>query len=258
MVSIITFSDLGVLTEPVGIVFAPTLNLPAPLISLFVTDHLVIFGPPLQLDLTSILAVPPTPTGNLSFFPQDIADPRTIVRSQTTGPPTSNHNFTSLTVTGGPTNATAATWEQQSLAAKEAFDTGYSKADHNTTNTSSTTTLTSARHALHASRSSGSIQTTLERSKTDSPLSSHLHRLSSAEREGSGLLNVSISQSPLLGAAEMKREKNPGEMSSSALRTAGRKSGQFLMNAGILDRVGGQNETTYRALRSWSSRGSMK
>lgn len=103
----------------VGIVFAPTLNIPAPLISLFVTDHAAIFGTPVDIKTR------PTLDRNIS----------TISQASSTGslPPES---FRFLPRMKGeearqapyatPPLPTSDSYEAQQRSAKRAYDTHYS------------------------------------------------------------------------------------------------------------------------------------
>ncbi|KXL50538.1 hypothetical protein M433DRAFT_61717 [Acidomyces richmondensis BFW] len=81
--SIVNNADVNKMNvRNVGIVFAPTLNVPAPLISSFVEDQAIIFGPPINHDVTSE-ALPTSPpasatseTSQPAPLPTDLRSPR--------------------------------------------------------------------------------------------------------------------------------------------------------------------------------------
>ncbi|KAL9096205.1 MAG: hypothetical protein Q9165_001728 [Trypethelium subeluteriae] len=108
--------------SPVGIVFAPTLNIPAPLISLFLTDHDYIFGDAIdeaQSPLQEVSVEPPSPDSirsprrqmfsdlptpgyNTTSFPQDqypVTAPAPLFTSHASDDPTSHSRSGSRTDT---------------------------------------------------------------------------------------------------------------------------------------------------------------
>lgn len=72
----------------VGIVFAPTLNIPAPVFSMFLTDFESIFGEPTDYSIQPVEMI-----AGRSLYPQDIRSPRHQMFSDI---PTPAHNQTSF------------------------------------------------------------------------------------------------------------------------------------------------------------------
>lgn len=94
LIEIVNNSDVNKMTvRNVGIVFAPTLNIPAPVVSLFLTDFDSIFG--------SAEASPPTIelTVDHSLSPDDVRSPR---HQMFTDIPTPSYNQTSFGNGGAP------------------------------------------------------------------------------------------------------------------------------------------------------------
>lgn len=90
--------------------FAPTLNVPAPLISLFVTDHATIFGAPIDEADSPIFAneiTMPAPP------PTDLRSPRKQMFSDL---PTPGYNQTTFQSFGGP--------QYQDRGGLDSYDTG--------------------------------------------------------------------------------------------------------------------------------------
>ncbi|KAJ9626586.1 Rho GTPase activating protein [Taxawa tesnikishii (nom. ined.)] len=101
----------------VGIVFAPTLNIPGPLISLFISDFGTIFGPPLDIDV-SASPVLQQESHNAAFAPSDsIRSPR---KQMFTDLPTPAYHQTTFNPAQpyGP-------YQAQVMAARNAYDTGF-------------------------------------------------------------------------------------------------------------------------------------
>jgi len=94
----------------VGIVFAPTLNIPAPLISLFVLDHEKIFGTPLDISSSDYAVREPS---NPELSVHSVRSPRKQMFSDLSTPA---HNQTTF-----PQNEYSQASEQ-----REASNTGFS------------------------------------------------------------------------------------------------------------------------------------
>lgn len=98
---------LANLRNVVGIVFAPTLNIPATLISLFVTQHHEIFGPPIDIANVTL------PLRNSSDLPADaVRSPRRQTFSDLPTPAYTQANFTDQQY-------------QQGLSERSTYDTGF-------------------------------------------------------------------------------------------------------------------------------------
>ncbi|KAL1965598.1 hypothetical protein VTN77DRAFT_5275 [Rasamsonia byssochlamydoides] len=88
LIEIVNNSDVNKMTvRNVGIVFAPTLNIPAPVFSMFLTDFDAIFGNPPDSTKTVELSV------DSSLTPQDVRSPRRQIFSEI---PTPAYNQTSF------------------------------------------------------------------------------------------------------------------------------------------------------------------
>lgn len=113
-------------TFPVGIVFAPTLNIPAPLVSTFVTGHAAIFGPPLQdADVEETIrhfldSLPSSASSRSLQLNTDLTQTPNRSRPQSRDPPTpsSDGHFAS------PFGKTTDYMTMQRMA-KDAYDIGY-------------------------------------------------------------------------------------------------------------------------------------
>ncbi|KAJ5834282.1 Rho GTPase activation protein [Penicillium robsamsonii] len=93
LIEIVNNSDVNKMTvRNVGIVFAPTLNIPAPVFSMFLTDYDSIFG-----DTDSSFAKPTELTVESSLSPDDIRSPRHQMFSDL---PTPSYQQTSFRTTG--------------------------------------------------------------------------------------------------------------------------------------------------------------
>ncbi|KAI9894086.1 MAG: hypothetical protein M1814_004856 [Vezdaea aestivalis] len=93
LLTIITASDTNKMTvRNVGIVFSPTLNIPAPVFSLFVTDFDDIFCK--DLDDTAASPIAPSPTTPLT--PEDIRSPRKQMFSELSTPSFNQTSFPGL------------------------------------------------------------------------------------------------------------------------------------------------------------------
>lgn len=89
LIVIVNNSNVNKMTvRNVGIVFAPTLNIPAPVFSMFLTDFDSIFGEPADSSTQPVEA-----TAGRSLFPQDIRSPR---RQMFSDIPTPAYNQTSF------------------------------------------------------------------------------------------------------------------------------------------------------------------
>ncbi|KAG9857239.1 RhoGAP-domain-containing protein, partial [Aureobasidium melanogenum] len=90
----------------VGIVFAPTLNIPAPLISLFVMENTRVFGPP--IDITTPVTQYPADTPLSGVTPESVRSPRQKPSSDFSAP---SYNQTGF-------------FQQSAALSRDAYDSG--------------------------------------------------------------------------------------------------------------------------------------
>ncbi|GAB7337649.1 hypothetical protein MBLNU457_g2944t1 [Dothideomycetes sp. NU457] len=201
----------------VGIVFSPTLNIPAPLITLFVTDHATIFGAPMDI---SAMRPPPlrsqsnTPLASpLGIMPpprlpqQDIRSPRSQnFPNQPTPTYNQSGSFPNLTSYGSMQQLSRNTQDAAAyMQMQQAYTPQYPPPN-----------------VYPRPQQSGS--------------KSNMNGLPGASSMSQfvGLNDVNISSSPLMGGESPEMLKDSGfDQPARQLR---RQSGAYLMNAGAVDR----------------------
>ncbi|KAH0171977.1 RhoGAP-domain-containing protein, partial [Aureobasidium melanogenum] len=92
----------------VGIVFAPTLNIPAPLISLFVMENARVFGPP--IDITTPVTSYPADTPLSGVTPESVRSPRQKPSNDFSAPSYNQSGF----------------FQQSAALSRDAYDSGIS------------------------------------------------------------------------------------------------------------------------------------
>ena len=198
----------------VGIVFAPTLNIPAPLITVFVTDHPIVFGPP--LDISALRPPPPRSSSNtplaspLGIMPtqvpqHDMRSPRRQVFPDQAAPAYNQSYF--------PNNNNPGTMQQVS---RNAYDPGYMPMQQGYApqypppNVFPRVQQSGSKSSMNGVPGSGSMNQFV------------------------GLNDVNISSSPLMGGESPEMSKDRGfDQPARQLR---RQSGAFLVNSGVLER----------------------
>lgn len=94
LITIVNNSDVNKMTiRNVGIVFSPTLNIPAPVISMFLTELEAIFGEPLD-DTTAVPSL--EVTSNEPLTPEDIRSPRRQMFSDIPTPSYNQNTFPNI------------------------------------------------------------------------------------------------------------------------------------------------------------------
>ncbi|KAK2741467.1 hypothetical protein FQN57_005600 [Myotisia sp. PD_48] len=128
LIIVVNNADVNKMTvRNVGIVFAPTLNIPAPVFSTFLSDFDVIFGDDLQLEIPSDPVEVVTTTNHNNLTPEDIRSPRHQMFSDLPSTPAYDQGSFRGRVTGaGSENQSANNENGQNLrSARENYDTGF-------------------------------------------------------------------------------------------------------------------------------------